>query len=110
MQCGPNSVALRVPLQLGAGAGGFHRCSPAVDAAYGIPRNVCTVPCILPSTIPVSIFTCGPGSCVRVGGAQANANANTAQVYIATASTLLRNDVHISPLWKIFARLILEID
>src|SRR5689334_4753395 len=58
MQCGPNSVAWRTPLHLAGGFGAFQRRSPVGGAANGIPRNWRTPDvALLPSRVPVSIFT-----------------------------------------------------
>src|SRR3954447_14265299 len=58
MQCGPNSVAWRTPVHLAGGFGAFQRRSPVGGVANGIPRNWRTPDAaLLPSRVPVSIFT-----------------------------------------------------
>src|SRR3954451_1382675 len=58
MQWAPNSVAWRNPLHLAGVLGAFQRRSPVGGAAYGMPRNWRTPDAaLLPSRVPVSIFT-----------------------------------------------------
>src|SRR5581483_56105 len=59
IQMAPNSSALRMPSQCGAGWGGFQRKSPTGGAANGIPLNTRTSASLpaTPDIRPVSIFT-----------------------------------------------------
>ena len=54
-RCGarnPSSTQSRTPVHGCRFAGGMKRFAPAVDAAYGTPRNACTPPCALRALCP----------------------------------------------------------
>src|SRR4029077_17548429 len=57
-QWGLNSVTFFTPPHFAAGAGAFQRSSPHGGAAYGMQRNVFTLPSSLPSTVPKWVFSC----------------------------------------------------
>ena len=60
MICGqmlPAAVALRICAHGACGIGARQRRSPTGGAAYGMPRNLRTVPVALPRTGPLSVIT-----------------------------------------------------
>src|SRR3984885_6789824 len=63
-RCGerwPRSKQSFTPVHFSRFAGGINRFAPAVDAAYGTPRNACTPACVCERTLPRFVSTVAPG-------------------------------------------------
>src|ERR1700722_2136250 len=63
-RCGercPRSKQSFTPVHFSRFAGGIKRFAPAVEAAYGTPRNACTPACVCERPLPRFVSTVAPG-------------------------------------------------